>query len=180
MIDTITEEVALITETDDGGTVVQRAGRTWYRPPIASGPGNEPTPVRICAQPDCRGACGGIVRTIRLPNGRTITLGGYVTAWKNLLKMGASLRSYTMFVGWNEWGETAEHILVAMREGMHDRINRRLTGYGIGRKWSSDWQRHTAQDAQRLNTPRLIVRRTEVSPWLRSRIRADRFFDEEG
>jgi hypothetical protein len=40
---------------------------------------------------------------------------------------------------------------------MHDRINRHIPGFGIGRKWDQDWQRQTCHAANLLNMPRVII-----------------------
>jgi hypothetical protein len=52
---------------------------------------------------------------------------------------------------------TAEEALQEFRFGLHDRINRRLSWYGRGRKWESDWRRHALQAALQLNAPRLAI-----------------------
>lgn len=60
--------------------------------------------------------------------------------------------------GFGDWPESAEYVLREMRYGMMDRINKHDRKYGIGRKWSGEWQRETANCARDVNTPRLIVR----------------------
>lgn len=40
----------------------------------------------------------------------------------------------------------------------------------VGRKLDDDWQRNAYQTAQRVNTPRLIVRVSEVAPEFRTRL----------
>lgn len=67
----------------------------------------------------------------------------------------------------SRWPSTAREVLAEFRAGMHDRINRHLPGYGVGRKWESDWQRECIQAAGRLNTPRLCV--GWLPMWLRPR-----------
>jgi len=60
--------------------------------------------------------------------------------------------------GFGHFAQPASEILTALRDGMHDRINRHIPKYGEGRKWDHDWQRAAMQCANFVNTPRLIVR----------------------
>lgn len=104
------------------------------------------------------------LRVIRLPNGRLVGLGRYVAAWKALLGMGPD----EPVKGFDHFTMTAAEVLAAMREGLADRINQHARGYGLGRKWSSDWQRAAYLTAHEVNTPRLIVRWAPVD--LRARL----------
>ena len=90
---------------------------------------------------------------IRLPNGKTCSLRTYVDSWRALKGMRPELDVN----GFDHFPTPAKSILRALRAGMHDRINRHVPGYGQGRKWSSDWQRHVRQAAWQVNTPRLIL-----------------------
>lgn len=59
--------------------------------------------------------------TIRIPNGKSIPLGVYVSSWKAL----KSLAPDTEIAGWSWHPVTAADILRELRRGIHDRINRR-------------------------------------------------------
>lgn len=102
--------------------------------------------------------------SIRLPNGRSVGLGKYVAAWRKLRKMNPD----DQVRGFGYFPEDAAYILREMRFGMHDRINRHIACYGVGRKWDQDWQQHAMQAAHAVNTPRLVVR--WVPPDLRKRL----------
>ena len=92
-------------------------------------------------------------RTVKLPNGRCVTLGEYVRSWR-ILKTLPPTREVTRFF---DWPEPAADILRELRRGIHDRINRHLPGYGAGRKWNPDWQRAMGHAARELNDPRLRI-----------------------
>lgn len=104
-------------------------------------------------------------RAVTLGNGRRISLGTYVNAWCQILRLEPDTWLQTCPDG---LGGTAGDALRQLRAGMHDRINRHLPSYGKGRKWRSDWQRETLQAAGKLNTPRLAIH------WLPAHLR-DRF-----
>jgi len=87
------------------------------------------------------------MRTIGLPNGRAVTLGTYVASWRTL----KGLQPDALIRGWDHFPERADRILRRLHEGMHDRINRHIPGYGKGRKWDSDWQREVIQTAYQIN-----------------------------
>jgi hypothetical protein len=93
-----------------------------------------------------------MIRLITLPNGRRVTLGTYVTAWRSILA-----NPDADYPGFDHFPECGWHILVAIRDGLHDRINRHLPHYYKGRKWDPDWQRVTSYHARQLNTPRLRI-----------------------
>lgn len=62
-----------------------------------------------------------IQKVIVLPNGRRVTLGTYVQDWRRLLTLDPSRE-----VGGFEWYPMpARHILRAISQGVHDRINTR-------------------------------------------------------
>ena len=94
-------------------------------------------------------------RCIVLADGRRLGLGDYVRAWRRCLTLPPE--TY-IGRGISGWGQTAAEAIYDCRRGMDDRINRRIPGYGIGRKWDPDWQAQTWRLARELNTPRLIVR----------------------
>jgi hypothetical protein len=103
---------------------------------------------------------------IRLPNGRTCSIRTYCQAWRKLkaLPPDAQIKGF-------EWFEDdAARVLRRLRDGMHGRINRHISGYGRGRKWDQDWQRHTRLLANDVNRPRLIVRESTVPFEFRSRL----------
>lgn len=93
-------------------------------------------------------------RYIVLGCGRKIGLGRYVAAWKTCLDLDPGAR---IGRGVDGCGQTAGEALRDLREGLQDRINRHLPGYGKGRKWSSDWQRAMSQAAWQVNRPRRIL-----------------------
>lgn len=95
-------------------------------------------------------------RVIRLPNGKQVGIGAYARAWKKLAA--GKYADDDVFRDWDYFPVTADVVLLKMRDGMHDRINRHLPAYGRGRKWSSDWQREVEHTARLVNTPRLVVR----------------------
>jgi hypothetical protein len=94
------------------------------------------------------------MHTIRLPNGNRCSVSRYVAAWRALRSMPAD----TSTKGFDHFPAPAGDVLGAMRDGLHDRINRHDPSFGRGRKWSSDWQRAALQTSHAVNTPRLIVR----------------------
>ena len=93
-------------------------------------------------------------RYITLGDGRACGLGTYVKAWRAILTLPE--RQWLVRCP-DGYGGTASDALRQLRDGMHDRINRHIPGYGKGRKWDSDWQRTMTQSAHALNTPRLII-----------------------
>lgn len=103
---------------------------------------------------------------VRVPRGSLVSLGRYIAAWKALkqLPSGASI------AGWDHFPTPASDVLRRMREGLHDRINRRLPWYGQGRKWDAQWQVETMRLAFRVNTMRLLVWEREVPKEFRARL----------
>ena len=93
-------------------------------------------------------------RYVTLGNGRKVTLGKYVAAWRTCLTLDPNAYVGTCPDGWDG---RARDALAQFRAGMHDRINRRLPWYRRGRKWDNDWQRETLQAAARLNHPRYVL-----------------------
>lgn len=107
-------------------------------------------------------------RVVILGNRRAVSLGAYVRAWRAVAALPAEQEVKHGLTGW--WSDTAGSVLRQFRDGLHDRINRHVPGFGRGRKWDPDWQREVGHAARRLNTPRLIVRPAEVPLWLRARM----------
>jgi hypothetical protein len=95
-----------------------------------------------------------VARGFVLPNGRAVRPAVYVSAWRTL----KGLPPGELVKGFGYDPERADHVLREMRYGLHDRINRHLPGFGVGRKWHHNWQRAALQCASRVNTPRLVVR----------------------
>lgn len=86
------------------------------------------------------------IQVIGLPNGRKCGLGTYVKAWKALKAAQPAER----IAGFGLFPEPAADILREMRYGMMDRINRKVPGFGCGRKWDSDYQASLFRDSRRL------------------------------
>lgn len=106
------------------------------------------------------------IYTIGLPNGRSCRLPTYVAAWKRLrtMKPDASVD------GFGHFDQRADEILRELRRGMHDRINRHIAGYGVGRKWASDWWWPTWRLSRDVNTRRLVVRVRQCPKEFRARL----------
>ncbi len=115
------------------------------------------------------------MHVIHLPaSTKTVSVGQYVQAWKDCKAAPVGTEYNHGLCGWSP--TTRERILREFEEGMHDRINRHTEGYGVGRKWDSDYQRDMAHAARAVNTPRLIVRYVPTD--LRKRL-AHRIYKEE-
>jgi hypothetical protein len=56
------------------------------------------------------------------------------------------------------WPVTGADVRREFMDGVHDRINRHVPGYGKGRKWSAEWQAEARRAAHDVNTPRLAIR----------------------
>jgi hypothetical protein len=93
-------------------------------------------------------------RAFILPNGRACGVQKYCDAWRTLKTMLPT----DSVKGWDHFPEKVEVILREIRRGIHDRINRHMPGYGVGRKWGDLWQTDAARAARDLNTPRLAIR----------------------
>ena len=108
-------------------------------------------------------------RYITLPNGKACGLSQYVKAFHTLKQA----KPESLWPGWDYFPTTAASILAAMQYGIHDRINRHIPAFGVGRKWSPDYFRAANHCARRVNTPRLVVREGMVPFEFRARL-ADR------
>jgi len=104
----------------------------------------------------------GRVHVIRLPNGACVTVAEYCRSWRTLKTLAPDVG----VKGWDHFATDAGAILRALRSGMHDRINRRLSWSQDTRKWSPIWQADMARAARDLNHPRLRIH------WLPSDLRA--------
>lgn len=66
------------------------------------------------------------------------------------------------------WAPSPGRVIVReFRDGLHEKISRRMAHYGVGRKWGQEWQTETLRAALNLNTPRL--RFYWLPAWLRPR-----------
>lgn len=100
---------------------------------------------------------------IKLPNGRSVGLGTYVAAWKQLRALPSDLLVPDFF----EWPTPAGEILERIRHGVHDRVNRHLSWWQNA-KLGDDYQRGLVQDTAQLNQPRLRIHYLNT-PCLRAR-----------
>lgn len=87
-------------------------------------------------------------RKIILFPGKAVGLGVYVRAWKNAKELpGDTILPY----GPGSWSPiTVDECLRRMRASIHDRINKHVKTYGVGRKWKSDWQISAWRDSRKL------------------------------
>ena len=102
--------------------------------------------------------------SITLPNGRKIAATEYMKAIRTV----RTLPDGTYI---EKAGATKEQILSQYSRMMNNKINKGDKDYMKGRKWSSDYQRSAVKTAIRVNTPRLIVRETEVPKEFMSRLK---------
>jgi hypothetical protein len=117
------------------------------------------------AQPPNKSPIAGR-RYITLGGGRQVSLGVYVRAWRTVLAASPSA-SFAGSPCDARCPADRAQILREFRKGLHDRINRHLPWYRVGRKWDNDWQRATYQAAIAVNTPRLII--SWLPHWLKGR-----------
>lgn len=122
-------------------------------------------------------------RTITLGDGIRVPLLSYIEHWCMVRVLDPDT-PVSRSLG-DSFSTTAGRVLNEFRRGMHDRINQavpyELRGAGVDsflrrdmkpyRKLDSQWQRHTSQLARRVNTPRLIVRGSEVPAEFRERLK---------
>lgn len=112
-------------------------------------------------------------RVVYLPEGRQVTLGNYVRAWR-LALTAPDTATFTNAFNW--YPESKRDVLREFRRGLHDRINRRVVGFpgtlrprtqSTTRKLDYQWQIETYRAAIQLNQPRLII--SWLPPWLKKR-----------
>ena len=110
-------------------------------------------------------------RVVYLPEGRQVTLGNYVRAWRLALD---APDTATFTNGFNWYPESKRDVLREFRRGLNDRINRRVDGFpgtlrprNASRKLRYEWQSETYRAAIQLNQPRLII--SWLPPWLKQR-----------
>lgn len=94
-------------------------------------------------------------RCIVLGDGRRVPLGAYVAAWK-IVKAAPPGQRFNRSLE-ERYSASAAEILGQYRKGLHDRINKHLPGYRVGRKWSEDYQCDLWQAQSRLSIPRLVI-----------------------
>jgi len=94
-------------------------------------------------------------RYVILGDGRKIGLGTYVDAYRGALAAPPDAQFNRSLC--DRWPAGRAEVLEQFRAGTAERINRHIPGYGLGRKWCSDWRRAMTQAAHALNTPRLVI-----------------------
>lgn len=113
------------------------------------------------------------MRIVRTASG-AVSVGEYARAWARIraAPAGTSFRS-----GLTHWGPaTREELLRDFSVGLHDRINRRVPGYGEGRRWSDDYE-DAARRVARALAARVRVHGRDVPADLRARL-AHRLSDD--
>lgn len=108
-----------------------------------------------------------LIPVIRLPNGRQVTIPTYCAAFRRVRS--ADPNQWINPRDWDGFGCRADRLLRQMRDGMAERINRHMAGFGVGRKWSAEWQRGAREVAYRLPR-RIITRERECPKELRARL----------
>jgi hypothetical protein len=102
-------------------------------------------------------AAAGRRHYVTMGDGRRVPLGAYAAAWRRVLAADPGQLFNGAPSDWFGIPEPAAVILRQFRAGMHARINRHDPEFGIGRKWSTDWQSEAWRTARVVNTPRLRV-----------------------
>lgn len=105
------------------------------------------------------------VTCIRTPSGRSIPVGQYAAAWKKLLTVDPSTR----VPKWDHFDTSAGDVLREIRNGMHDRINRKDPRYPKGRKASYEYSTALLRLRQYVGNR---IRIYYVDPILGDRVRA--------
>lgn len=95
---------------------------------------------------------------------RRVSLASYLSVVR-----AAKLHPLTQFrTSLRSWAPSSgEQIVREFRDALHEKISRGMPGYGVGRKWSEDWQTETRRAAWGLNQPRVVIH--WLPPWLRDR-----------
>lgn len=101
------------------------------------------------------------MRTIRLGNGRVVSLSAYCRAWREVNAARDDQEFSHGLCGWAP--ETAARIRQEFVDGLNHRISLHLSWYREGRRWDQDWQRVASLDAKRINSQRLVVRASEIT-----------------
>jgi hypothetical protein len=87
------------------------------------------------------------------PDGKAVFADDYARVWRKLKASDPAAQ----VKNWDHFPCDVAKVLRDMSDGLHDRINKQIPGYGQGRKWSDDWQREMLQASHRINNPRLIL-----------------------
>jgi hypothetical protein len=88
--------------------------------------------------------------------GRRIALSAYVAAWKTAI-IAPPGAVFSGSPSDSREPASRERVLFEFRRGLHARINRHDSAYGVGRKWSDEYQIEMIRAANDLNTPRLRI-----------------------
>lgn len=101
-------------------------------------------------------AGAGVRRPLRVRVARgDVTLGAYTRVWR---RVKASKPDATFGESLCDFGPASKaEILRQFHDGLMDRINCRVPGFGVGRKWSPDWQAEAIRAGRDLNRPRLRI-----------------------
>ncbi len=99
------------------------------------------------------------VRCVIIPCGRPVSVRQYAAAWRMVrsLPPDTPIRARQ----WDHCDTTAGRVLRDMRHGLHDRINRHVPRYGIGRRWEPEYAGDVARLARTLRD-RCVVRPCDV------------------
>jgi len=90
-------------------------------------------------------------RCVVLGCGRRVGLDTYVNAWKKAIEIAATNPDQWVPQTPRGYGGTVAEALREFRDGMHDRINRHIPGYGNGRNWEYGHYMETWRAARALN-----------------------------
>ena len=97
---------------------------------------------------------------------RNLTLGHYLKLWQSVKAAPVGTVYRASLTG--ECSSTREHILDEFARGLDDRINSRVPGYGVGRRWESDNFFATWRLARAVNS-RAAIRAADIPSELRAR-----------
>ena len=90
-------------------------------------------------------------RFITLPNRRNVGLPAYVAAWKELIDVcKTSHGAQSTIRGFSDFPQSASDVLMELRAGLMDRINRHDHTMARGRKTDPDYQAGLMRDARRV------------------------------
>jgi hypothetical protein len=98
---------------------------------------------------------------ITLGSGIKIDVRDYAKMWRRVLAAPPGSTFTQSLCNW--WPSSRDELLEQFRDGMHDRINRHIPGYNVGRKWDADWQNDTWRASREVNSRRIL---DYLPPWL--------------
>lgn len=101
-----------------------------------------------------------MLRTIRVPNGRSVSLAAYVNAWRQVRTSPPD----KTFTGWDHFPVEAATILAAMRCGIHDRINRHWPADRFGPDGRDPEREAHMRRCARMANGRNVLRVSDVPP----------------